>query len=222
MGRDLGLLTIYGPRLLLGIGLTAAICFTGTCAALLWGLMLALIRRQSRLGGGLVVAYVSVFRGTPFLIQLFLVYYGGPMLGLVMSAIPTGILGLTLYGGAYFSEIFRAGFLSVPKSQREAAQSLGLGRWLAFRFVELPQLLVLVVPPATNEAIILLKESAVLSIITVPELTFQTTRMASETFTVVEPYLSLALLYWTTATLLSRAGQSVEYTLFRHLRPERS
>jgi polar amino acid transport system permease protein len=183
-----------------------------------WGLALALFRRRWRAAGGLVSAYVSVFRGTPLLIQLFVLYYGGPGLGLTLDAVTTGLVGLTLYGGAYFSEIFRAGFTAVPKGQEEAARSLGLSRWLTFRFVQLPQLLVAVIPPMTNQSIILLKESAVLSVITVPELTFQTTRMVAETFAVIEPYLGLALLYWVAATFVSRVGQYAETALTTHMR----
>jgi polar amino acid transport system permease protein len=182
------------------------------------GLALALLRRRWPTVGRLVRAYVFVFRGTPLLVQLFVLYYGGPGLGLTLDAVTTGLIGLTLYGGAYFSEIFRAGFAAVPKGQEEASRSLGLSRWLSFRLVQLPQLLVAVIPPMTNQSMILLKESAVLSVITVPELTFQTTRMVAETFAVIEPYLALALLYWVAATVVSRVGQYAEAALTPHIR----
>jgi polar amino acid transport system permease protein len=219
---DLALLSTFAPRLLTGLGWTASITLVSVIAGAFWGLALALARRQWR-GLDLAVAiYVAIFRGTPLLIQLFLLYYGGPSLGLTLDSTTTGLVGLTLYGGAYFSEIFRAGFTAVPAGQEEAARSLGLGRWLTFRLIQLPQLLAAVIPPITNQSIILLKESAVLSVITVPELTFETTRMVTETFSVLEPYLAIALLYWAAATVVSHAGQHAEAALTRHLSPPAS
>jgi len=218
MGFDLALIQTYGPRLLQGLGWTIGICAASIAAGFAWGLVLAVVARKSRWGAALVASYVAVLRGTPLLIQLFILYYGAPSFGLVLSAVQTGLLGLTLYAGAYFAEILRAGLSSVPVGQVEAACVLGFGRWRTFRYVQWPQMLVLILPPATNQAIILLKESAVLSVITVPELTFQTTRMVTETFAVIEPYLMLALLYWASAALVSRAGRTAEFVLTEHLR----
>jgi len=168
-----------------------------------------------------VAAYVSALRGTPLLIQLFLAYYGGPQIGLVLSAAQVGLIGLALYGGAYFAEIFRAGLNGVPRGQVEAARSLGLSWAQSLRLVQFPQLLVLTLPPATGQAIVLLKESAVLSVITVPELTFETTRMVTETLAVVEPYFALALLYWLAAALVAALGRRAEVAVTLHLQPSR-
>lgn len=218
MGFDLSLIENYGLRLLGGLWWTVWICAASIAGGVAWGLVLALVARAGRWAAAGVAAYVAALRGTPLLIQLFILYYGGPSFGLTLSALQTGLLGFTLYAGAYFAEIFRAGLASVPAGQVEAARVLGFGRWHTFRHVQLPQMLVLSTPPTTNQTIILLKESAVLSVITVPELTFQTTRMVTETFAVIEPYLSLALLYWAAASLLGRAGRGAELLLTRHLR----
>lgn len=219
MTFDPALLTSYAPRLLIGLGWTAALCLGATAAAMALGCLLALLRRTHGGAAVAVDAYVSLFRGTPLLIQLFLLYYGGPQLGLVLEAAEAGFVGLALYGGAYYAEIARAGMAAVPHGQTEAARALGLGRWQTLRRVELPQMLVLAVPPAAGQAISLLKESAVLSVITVPELTFEATRMVTETLAVAEPYLALALLYWAAAAALAHLGQRAEARLTRHLNP---
>ncbi len=217
MTFDPALLAAYAPRLLAGLGWTAALCLAALAIAVPWGFALALLRQAHWSLGRVVAAYVSVLRGTPLLIQLFLAYYGGPQIGLVLSAAQVGLIGLALYGGAYFAEIFRAGLNGVPRGQIEAARALGLSWAQTLRLVQFPQLLVLTLPPATGQAIVLLKESAVLSVITVPELTFETTRMVTETLAVVEPYFALALLYWLAAALVAALGRRAEAAVTRHL-----
>ena len=217
MTFDPALLAAYAPRLLAGLGWTAALCLAALAIAVPWGFALALLRRAHWSLDRVVAAYVSALRGTPLLIQLFLAYYGGPQIGLVLSAAQVGLIGLALYGGAYFAEIFRAGLNGVPRGQVEAARSLGLSWAQTLRLVQFPQLLVLTLPPATGQAIVLLKESAVLSVITVPELTFETTRMVTETLAVVEPYFALALLYWLAAALVAAVGRRAEAAVTRHL-----
>ena len=217
MTFDPALLIAYAPRLLAGLGWTAALCMAALAIAVPWGFALALLRRAHWSLGRVVAAYVSALRGTPLLIQLFLAYYGGPQIGLVLSAAQVGLIGLALYGGAYYAEIFRAGLDGVPCGQVEAARSLGLSWAQTLRLVQVPQLLALTLPPATGQAIVLLKESAVLSVITVPELTFETTRMVTETLAVVEPYFALALLYWLAAAVTATLGQRAEAAVTRHL-----
>ena len=217
MTFDPALLAAYAPRLLAGLGWTAALCLAALAIAVPWGFALALLRRAHWGLDRVVAAYVSALRGTPLLIQLFLAYYGGPQIGLVLSAAQVGLIGLALYGGAYFAEIFRAGLNGVPRGQIEAARALGLSWAQTLRLVQFPQLLVLTLPPATGQAIVLLKESAVLSVITVPELTFETTRMVTETLAVVEPYFALALLYWLAAALVAALGRRAEAAVTRHL-----
>src|SRR3954464_4299702 len=135
MGFDFALIQTYGPRLLQGLGWTILICTGSIAAGFAWGLLLALAARTSRWSAALVASYVAVLRGTPLLIQLFILYYGGPSFGLVLSAVQTGLVGLTLYAGAYFAEILRAGLSSVPIGQIESASVLGFGRWRTFRHV---------------------------------------------------------------------------------------
>lgn len=201
----------YTPLLLSGLWATIRICFLATLLALPLGLgVTLLLRRPGRALPALARLYVEVMRGTPILVVLFLLYYGGPSVSLVLEAEPVGILGLGLYGAGYFAEIFRAGLQSIPQGQREAARMLGIPSWRILLRIELPQMLRLVTPPVINQIIVLIKESAALSIITVAELTKIGAQIANETFAVIEPYLAVALLYWLLIELIALAGHWLE------------
>ncbi|USU17773.1 amino acid ABC transporter permease [Paraburkholderia fungorum] len=160
-------------------------------------------------------AYIEFLRGTPFLIQLFLLYYGGPSFGLTLEPMTAGVIGLGLYSSAYFAEAFRSGFRSVPKGHLEAAQCLGLSRLQTVWRVQLPQMLVLIVPALTNLTIVLSKETAVLSIVTVPELTFVLTGIGSATFAFMETLLVLCVCYLALVETTSRAGAWAESRVAR-------
>jgi polar amino acid transport system permease protein len=211
IGIDTGMIASYGPLLLAGLVTTIRICAMASVIAVAAGLVLALLLlTRSAILRAAARLYVEVMRGTPILVILFLLYYGGPNFGLVLDAEPVGIIGLGFYGAAYFAEIFRAGFQSIPKGQVEAARMVGLPPSHIVRRIQIPQMLGLVVPPSVNQIIILVKESAVLSIITFGELTMNATRMANETFAVVEPFLAIALLYWLLIELIARSGRWIE------------
>jgi polar amino acid transport system permease protein len=128
----------------------------------------------------------------------------------VLDAEPVGILGLGFYGAGYFAEIFRAGFESIPGGQIEAGRMVGLSRRQIVYRIQIPQMLGLIIPPSVNQVIILVKESAVLSIISVAELTKNATQMANETFAVVEPFLAVAVLYWVLIEAIARSGRWLE------------
>jgi polar amino acid transport system permease protein len=161
----------------------------------------------------LLRAYVEIFRGTPFLMQLFILYAGGPFIGLKLSATAAGIVGLGLYSSAYFSEIFRAGFASVPQGQIEAAMSVGMRPFDILFRVTLPTALVATVPAIVNMLVILSKETVVLSIITVPELMYQMQTMAAETFTAFDAIFAMAVFYWLLVEAVSRIGRRLETRL---------
>ncbi|NLV72999.1 MAG: amino acid ABC transporter permease [Actinobacteria bacterium] len=145
----------------------------GLICAWTWGLILSLIRlsrfRPLRYLAG---AYIDVFRGLPLLLLFIFIYYGLPHAGIKLNELTSGVLGLTLCYGAYSAEIFRAGIQAIPKGQTEAARSLGMTGGQAMRYVILPQAVKLVVPPLTNEFIAMIKDTALMSVISVPELLF--------------------------------------------------
>ena len=217
---DMSLFVRYGPQLLDGIKYTVVIWVTGSIIAILLGFVLGFVLSfGSRLTAWLVRGYVELFRGTPLLAQLFLVYYGGPSVGITLDASTVGLLGLGLYGSAYFAEIFRAGFVNIPRGQLEAASSFGVPKFAQLRHVILPQIFVLVIPPGTNLLIVLLKDTAVLSILTVPELTYQVTGMTIETFVFIEPFVALAAVYWILTELVAFLGRRLEVRAGRYLQP---
>ncbi|WOI56832.1 amino acid ABC transporter permease [Palleronia sp. LCG004] len=208
----------YAPALAWGFVLTvlawAASLVLSLIVGSVLGLVAALTRGPVRMA---IAAYVGFFRGTPLLIQLFILYYGGPHLGLTLDAWQAGLLGLTLYGGAYATEIVRGGLQAIPRGQIEAARALGYTRWKTLRHIVTPQVLVPVMPPMTNNAIFLLKDTALLSVITVPEMTSQVSKMNIETFTFVEPYLALSITYWILVEFAARMGRLIEARITRHL-----
>jgi polar amino acid transport system permease protein len=154
--------------------------------------------------------YVELMRGTPFLIQLFLLYYGGPFIGISLDPVPAGLLGLSVYGAAYFSEIFRAGFEAVPRGHVEAGECLGLTRSQIVLRIMVPEMTMLILPATVNMLIIMLKETALLSIITVPELTFKISQIGSANYAFVEALSLLAGVYWGLVELCAFLGSVAE------------
>ncbi|MCU1742175.1 MULTISPECIES: amino acid ABC transporter permease [unclassified Pseudomonas] len=184
-------------------------------AGVVLGLFLGMLIAVAQLFGNNLIraplrAFIEVIRSTPFLVQLFLVYYGGPSFGLSLDPVPAGILGLGIYGSVYFAEIFRTGFESVARGQLEAADCLGISRWQCILRIQLPQMLVIILPALVNLVTILCKETAVLSIITIPELTMVMTGIGSQTFAFVETLLVLCIGYLLLVEFCSRLGMYLE------------
>ena len=211
MTLDIDLITSMGPELLRAAGVTLSTWLCGALAALVLGFVVAVARRYGpSFLNPIFRAYVELMRGTPFLIQLFLLYYGGPFVGISLDPIPAGLLGLSVYGAAYFSEIFRAGFEAVPRGHIEAGECLGLSRTQIVVRIMLPEMTMLILPAGVNMMIIMLKETAVLSFITVPELTFKISQIGSANYAFVESLFLLACIYWGLVELCSHLGYLAE------------
>ncbi|MEJ3668242.1 MULTISPECIES: amino acid ABC transporter permease [Pseudomonadaceae] len=208
---DFNLLAEHREAILAGVWMTVKMSAGGISLGLLLGLALHGLRQ---LGGPWLVplyhAYVALFRGTPLLVQLFLVFYGGPYIGLEWSAERVGLVGLALYGAAYFAEIFRAGREAIPRGQIESARDLGLSPGQTFRVVLWPQMLARCLAPLVGQTVILVKESSVLSIITVAELTNVAMTIATQSYSMLEPYAVLALAYWAIAIVVAATGARLE------------
>jgi|TARA_B110000977_G_C11020731_1_gene471194 His/Glu/Gln/Arg/opine family amino acid ABC transporter permease subunit len=147
------------------------------------------------------IVYIEFLRNIPFLILIFLVFYALPFYGLRLSGLTTGFICLSIYGGAYFAEVFRGGIQSVSKGQFDASKALGLKYGFYMRRVIFPQLYKYIIPPGTNIALTMIKESSLLSMITVAELTYAAHDVNGRTFTPVETFATIALLYWLISTL---------------------
>jgi polar amino acid transport system permease protein len=158
--------------------------------------------------------YISFFRGTPLLLQVYLIYIGLPQLGpqFALDAVPSGVIALSLCYGAYMAEIFRAGIIGVPNGQREAAEALGLPRALTFRKIVLPQAMRLIVPPTGNQFIAMLKDSALVSVMGVWELTKTAQIIGKRDFKVFEMLIAAALIYW----VMSICFELIQSRIERH------
>jgi polar amino acid transport system substrate-binding protein len=181
----------YLPLLAKGALVTLELSIMAMILAVFMGLNIALARLY---GPGLLracaVVYIELIRGTPLLIQLFLIFYGLPHLGIRLSPMLAAVIGLALNYSAYEAENYRAGIQSIPKTQMEAAQALGMTQMQALRYVILPQAVRLVIPPVTNDFIALLKDSSLVSVITMVELTKAYSQLASIHY----DYLGIGLL----------------------------
>ena len=191
-----------GP-LLQGLVVTLEITVWSLLLALAIGLVAALLRLSGAIiPGALTRAYVELIRNTPLLVQLYVFYFVlAPLFGLDRWI--TGVAALALFEGAYISEIFRAGFLAVPRGQAEAALSLGLSRLWTYVKVILPQAFRIVLPPLASQSIALIKSSAMLSVIAVFELTNEARNIISDTFLTFEIWLTVAAIYWAVTLCLS-------------------
>jgi polar amino acid transport system permease protein len=202
------------PEVLHALGVTLGVWIVSLIGAAALGFVVAIARRFGpRWLDYASSAYVELFRGTPFLIQLFLLYFGGPYAGLSLDAIPAGVLGLSVYGAAYFSEIFRGGFEAVPRGHVEVAECVGLNRAQIVRRVLLPEMTMLVLPACVNMSVIVLKETAVMSVITVPELTLTISAIGTEFYAFVESLFLLAVAYWGLVEICGWVGRVAEAKL---------
>lgn len=178
--------------------------------------MAAALARLSRSGPAYAAStfYISFFRGTPLLLQVYLIYLGLPTLGpqFAMDAVPSGILALSLCYGAYMAEIFRAGIMGVPDGQHDAAKALGLPTGLTFRKIIFPQAMRLIVPPTGNQFIAMLKDSSLVSVMGVWELTRTAQIIGKRDFRVFEMLIAAAIIYW----IMSICFELIQSRIERH------
>jgi polar amino acid transport system substrate-binding protein len=196
-----------------GAGVTALLSIAAFAIAMPLGMLLAAARvGAGRIARGLVVAYVEVLRGTPVLLQLYLLYFGlAPVLKL--GPLTAATLGLGLNYAAYEAEVYRGALMAVPRGQTEAAAALGLGPWQTLRHVMLPQAMRAALPAVTNDFVSLLKDSSLVSVLTVVELTKRMTIAAVEIRSWIGPGLLCAALYFAMSFPLSRLSQRLEARL---------
>ncbi|NTX27965.1 amino acid ABC transporter permease [Burkholderia pyrrocinia] len=202
------------PVMVKGAVLTLKFAAASMALGLVVGLVIAIMRIGSnRLAAGLAQGYVSLMRGTPLLVQMFVVYYGLPDLGITLDPTTAGIFTLTLNAGAYLSESMRGAILGIGRGQWAAAHSLGLTHVQTLRYIVCPQALRLAVPSLGNTLISLIKDTSLVSVITVTELLRSTQEVIAATFQPLPLYLSAAAIYWVLSTLLTRLQGRVETRL---------
>ncbi|WP_338664626.1 amino acid ABC transporter permease [Pararoseomonas sp. SCSIO 73927] len=199
--------------LLEGVGVTIGLTIATMIIGLILGTMLALMRMSKTVAlSGVAGFYVWVFRGTPLLVQLVLIYTGLPQLGIKLGVLPSALLALSLNEAAYLSETIRGGFNGIPKGQTEAAKALGLSRWSTLRLVLMPQVARLIIPPLGNSLNGLLKATSLASVISLEEVMRRSQVLMQEKFEVLELY-SVAAVYYLVLTTL---WNLVQVRLERH------
>lgn len=205
------------PFLLKGALWTVVLSLGGMFFGLLLGFALALLRLYGYWPlQWLSRIYVSFFRGTPLLVQLFMIYYGLPQLGLQLEPLAAALLGFSLNMGAYTSEILRAAIASIDRGQWEAAASIGMGRMQTLYRAILPQAARTALPPLGNSFISLVKDTALAATIQVPELFRQAQLITARTFEIFTMYLAAALIYWLLASVLAHFQARLEVRVNRH------
>ena len=227
-GWDVEKLETYGPRLLHGLWITVKLVVTSFILGAILSIPLAFARMsKNKILSTLTYCYVYLFRGTPLLAQIFMVYYGFPSFRWLLEDMGLwwffkdpfycGVFAMTLNTAAYQTEIVRGAIQSVPKGQREAASALGIHTWIAFRKIIIPQALIVALRPYGNEIILLIKSSATVSIITVLDLMGETRYAFSRTYD-YQIYLWAAIFYLVIVELMRNGWAWMERGLTRHLK----
>jgi polar amino acid transport system permease protein len=206
----------WGPFILGGTGFTLIVCLSSIALATILALLGAIARLSTNpLLFGISSLYVSLFRGTPLLVQIFVIYFALPQVGLTIPSIPAGIMALGLNYGAYMTEIFRAGIQAVPRGQREAAQALGMPERNVMRRIVLPQAFRIVIPAVGNEFIAMIKDSALVSTIAVQELLWRARTVGTQDFKTLQAFLIAAVVYWILTIIFSSFQDRLERRLSR-------
>jgi polar amino acid transport system permease protein len=199
------------PSLLDGTLITISITLTSLAIASILGMFIGIVRNNK--GSVLCYifnAYVAVIRGTPLLVQLFIWYYGLPRIGIMLPSIVCGVLGLSLYSSSYISEIVRGAIQSIDNGQMEAARSLGMSKRKAMIKIIIPQAIIRMLPPFGNESIALIKNSALVSLITINDVMHEGANIISTSYRDLETYLMIALIYFILTNAFSLFLKKIE------------
>ncbi|WP_026567636.1 amino acid ABC transporter permease [Bacillus sp. UNC41MFS5] len=200
------------PMLLKGLQVTLYIFVIAIILGFLIGLLVALLRlAPNRILNWIAKVYVDAIRGTPFIVQLFFIYFGVNSLQLIsLNSTTAGIVTVAINAGAYFAEIIRAGIQSIDKGQTEAARSIGFTGAQTMRYVVLPQAFRRMLPTITNQSIISLKDTSLLSVIGIADLTQQGQIQASATFEAFKIWLAVGVIYFIIIYLLTILANFIE------------
>ena len=213
---DLAFIAEWGPFILLGAPITVLL----SVVSIVFATGLAIVGAIARLSrnpyiNGVASLYVSIVRGTPLLVQIFFIYFALPQFGIIIPSIPAGILALSFNYGAYMTEIFRAGIQAVPRGQREAAQALGMPERMVMRRIVLPQAFRIVIPAIGNDFVAMIKDSALVSTISVQELLWRAGGIGNQNFRTLEALLIAAAVYWILTIVFSGAQERLEKRMAR-------
>jgi len=196
MSNFITLFIHYLPDLLQGMVMTLWLTIQGLAAGFVLGMLAALARTYgNKFWHGVAAVYIELFRGTPLLVQLFLIYYGLPGLGITLSRELSAFLAMALNSGAYQAEYLRGAILAIGDGQMMAGRSIGMSKWKTIWYVILPQALRLAIPAWSNEPVSLLKSTAVVFLIAIPEVMSKAKSIAARTYDPIGAYLAAAVMY---------------------------
>ena len=198
------------PVLLKGLRITALVSLIGIPLGMLIGTAAAYAAQSRTPLRPLALAYVELVRNIPYLILVYLAFFGLPKLGVPASAMSVAIGCTAFYTGGYFCEVLRAALQSVPRGQTGAALSLGMTYWQTQRHIVVPQLFGYLIPPTTSLVIMMFKDSAIFSVMSLPEMTYQSNLLTANTFAYLEVLGTTALIYWLCSVAMAGAGRRLE------------
>ena len=199
-----------------GAGLTVLVSVLSIILATVVAVFGALGRlSENPVVNGIASLYVSLIRGTPLIVQIFFIFFALPQVGIVLPAIPTGVIALGVNYGAYMTEIFRAGIQAVARGQREAAQALGMPERLVFRRIVAPQAVRIVTPAVGNEFVAMIKDSALVSLIGVQELFWRAEVTGSRDIRSLQAFAVAAAFYWLVTIIFSVGQHRLERRMAR-------
>jgi polar amino acid transport system permease protein len=201
------------PFLLEGLAVTVGVSLASFVMAMLIGVLVGVARSESERARHWLGPYVEVFRGTPLLIQLFFIYYGLPTVGLTLDNYTAGVIGLGLNGGAYISEIVRGSLYAVGKDQKDAALALGLSWFQGMVHIIIPQAFRVALPTLVNAFSAILKDSSLVSVLAITELTRVSQLIYTRTFRAFEVYLAAGAFYFGMIYAVSAVSRRVEKRL---------
>jgi len=208
---DLRYLISQMPKFMDALELTVGIGFFGMALAVIWGLALIGPRMSSRSWIRTpVIAYIELVRNTPLLLQVYVVYFGLPIFGILISGFFCGVIGLASQHGAFLAEIYRGGIEAVSKHQREAGKALGMTQLQSMRLVILPQALIKIAPLMSNQLVLLIKDTAVVSAIGVMELTLAAKVTIERSAATMEVFVLIAILYLILTSSLGLVARGLE------------
>jgi His/Glu/Gln/Arg/opine family amino acid ABC transporter permease subunit len=211
MSLDTGMMLRAAGVLLDGAGVTLELSALAIVLALAWGLPVVGARlSRRRLPAFLAAAYIELMRNTPVLVQMYFLFFGFSMAGLRMTGWQAGLLALVLQNGAYVAEIYRAGIADVGRRQREAGLALGMRPFEAFRIVIFPQAVRRVLPPLGSQFVLIIKDTALVSTLSVAEMTFHARLLTDRTAAAYEIFFTLALFYLAITGAVALAMRVVE------------
>lgn len=206
----------WGPYILGGTSITILICVVSIVLATFLAVLGAIARlSKNPIVNGVAALYVSLVRGTPLLVQIFFIYFALPQFGIVLPALAAGILALGFNYGAYMTEIFRAGIQAVPRGQREAAEALGMTERLVLRRIVLPQAFRIVIPAIGNDFVAMIKDSALVSTISVAELLWRARKAGTQDFRTLQALIIAATIYWILTLAFSYFQERLERRMAR-------